>query len=55
MKKLIPIIFILSLVWADEKSDLIMDLEQSLWPHAVGVALYMTMVTRRWKLKLQAW
>ena len=30
MKKLIPIIFILSLVWADEKSDLIMDLEQSL-------------------------
>jgi hypothetical protein len=30
MKKLILIIFILSLVWADEKSDLIMDLEQSL-------------------------
>ena len=30
MKKLIPIIFSLSLVWADEKSDLIMDLEQSL-------------------------
>jgi len=30
MKKLIPIISILSLVWADEKSDLIMDLEQSL-------------------------
>jgi hypothetical protein len=30
MKKLLPIIFILSLVWADEKSDLIMDLEQSL-------------------------
>ena len=30
MKKLIPIVFILSLVWADEKSDLIMDLEQSL-------------------------
>ena len=30
MKKLIPIIFILSLVWADEKSDLITDLEQSL-------------------------
>ena len=30
MKKLIPIIFILSLVWADEKSDLIIDLEQSL-------------------------
>ena len=30
MKKLIPIIAILSLVWADEKSDLIMDLEQSL-------------------------
>ena len=30
MKKLIPIIFILSLLWADEKSDLIMDLEQSL-------------------------
>ena len=30
MKKLLPIIFILRLVWADEKSDLIMDLEQSL-------------------------
>ena len=30
MKKLLPIIFILSLVWADEKSDLIMYLEQSL-------------------------
>ena len=30
MKKLILIIFILSLVWADEKSDLITDLEQSL-------------------------
>ena len=30
MKKLIPIIFILSLVWADKKSDLIIDLEQSL-------------------------
>jgi hypothetical protein len=30
MRKLLPIIFILSLVWADEKSDLIMDLEQSL-------------------------
>ena len=30
MKKLLRIIFILSLVWADEKSDLIMDLEQSL-------------------------
>ena len=30
MKKLLPIIFILSLVWADKKSDLIMDLEQSL-------------------------
>ena len=30
MKKLIPIVFILSLVWADEKSDLITDLEQSL-------------------------
>ena len=30
MKKLIPIISLLSLVWADEKSDLIMDLEQSL-------------------------
>ena len=30
MKKLIPFIFILSLVWADKKSDLIMDLEQSL-------------------------
>ena len=30
MKKFLPILFLLSLVWADEKSDLIMDLEQSL-------------------------
>jgi hypothetical protein len=30
MKKLLPIIFFLSLIWADEKSDLIIDLEQSL-------------------------
>ena len=30
MKKLLPILFLLSLLWADEKSDLIMDLEQSL-------------------------
>ena len=30
MKKILPILFLLSLVWADEKSDLIMDLEQSL-------------------------
>ena len=30
MKNFLPILFLLSLVWADEKSDLIMDLEQSL-------------------------
>ena len=30
MKNFLPILLILSLVWADEKSDLIMDLEQSL-------------------------
>ena len=30
MKIFLPILLLLSLVWADEKSDLIMDLEQSL-------------------------
>jgi len=30
MKIFLPILFLLSLLWADEKSDLIMDLEQSL-------------------------
>ena len=30
MKNFLPILLLLSLVWADEKSDLIMDLEQSL-------------------------
>lgn len=30
MKNFLPIVLLLSLVWADEKSDLIMDLEQSL-------------------------
>ena len=30
MKKLLPVLILLSLAWADEKSDLIMDLEQSL-------------------------
>ena len=30
MKNFFPIVLLLSLVWADEKSDLIMDLEQSL-------------------------
>ena len=30
MKNFLPILFLLSLLWADEKSDLIMDLEQSL-------------------------
>ena len=30
MKLFLPILLLLSLVWADEKSDLIMDLEQSL-------------------------
>ena len=30
MKIFLPIVLLLSLVWADEKSDLIMDLEQSL-------------------------
>ena len=30
MKKFLPILFLTSLLWADEKSDLIMDLEQSL-------------------------
>ncbi|MBC8345613.1 MAG: cytochrome c-type biogenesis protein CcmH [Candidatus Marinimicrobia bacterium] len=30
MKKLLPVLILLSLVWADEKSDLIVDLEQSL-------------------------
>ena len=30
MKNFLPIVLLLSLVWADKKSDLIMDLEQSL-------------------------